>query len=87
MRKKHLNWLTFSQVLSEAIGTEKHDYYATQSEILKSLSLAAQVIREQRLGSNKIFTGEEKTGIAAKPWSILKEWVVTETPAKAILSG
>ena len=41
--------------------------YDTQYEILKSPSLAAQVIREQRLGSNKIFTGEEKTGIAAAP--------------------
>ena len=48
--------------------------YATQAEILKSPSLAAQVIQEQRLGSNKIFTGEEKTGIVAKPWSILKQW-------------
>ena len=76
--------IDFRQAVSEAIGTEKHDYFATQAEILKSPSLAAQVIQEQRLDSNKIFTGEEKTGIAAKPWSILKEWV--ETPSKAILS-
>ena len=36
------------QVVSEAIGTEKHHYYATQAEVLKSPSLAAQVIQEQR---------------------------------------
>ena len=74
------------QVLSEAIGTEKHDYYATQAEILRSPSLAAQVIQEQRLETNKIFTGQEKTGFATKQWSILKGWVETETPAKAILT-
>ena len=68
--------IDFRQAVSEAIGTEKHDYFATQAEILKSPSLAAQVIQEQRLDNNKIFTGEEKTGIAAKPWSILKKWVV-----------
>jgi capsular exopolysaccharide synthesis family protein len=54
------------QVISETIGgTDKHNYYDTQFEILKTWSLAAQVIREQRLADNKIFTGEEKTGIGA----------------------
>ncbi len=86
IQEKTPQLVDFRQVVSEAIGTEKHDYFATQAEILKSPSLAAQVIQEQRLGSNKIFTGEEKTGIVAKPWSILKDWVVTETPVKAILS-
>ena len=53
--------IDIKQVLSETIGgTDKHDYYDTQYEILKSPSLAAQVIREQRLDSNQIFTGEEK---------------------------
>jgi polysaccharide biosynthesis transport protein len=62
--------LDIKQVLSESIdGTAKHDYYDTQYEILKSFPLAAQVIREQRLDSNKVFTGEEKTGIAAALWS------------------
>ena len=73
------------QVFSETIGTERHDYYTTQAEILRSPSLAAQVIQEQRLGSNKIFTGEEKTGIA-KQWSMVKQWIETETPIKTILS-
>ena len=57
------------QVFSESFGTEKHDYYLTQAGILRSPSLAAQVIQEQGLGSNKIFTGEEKTGVAAALWS------------------
>jgi polysaccharide biosynthesis transport protein len=46
------------QALSETIGTEKHDYYATQVEILKSPSLAAQVIQEQRLETNENFTSK-----------------------------
>lgn len=74
------------QVFSETIGTERHDYYTTQAEILRSPSLAAQIIQEQRLGSNKIFTGEEKTGIGAKQWAMVKEWINTETPIKTILS-
>ena len=78
--------IDFRQVISEAMGTERHDYYATQAEILKSPTLAAQVIQDQRLESNKIFTGEEKTGLAAKHWTNLKGWVKTETPVKAMLS-
>jgi len=75
------------QVLTETIGgTDKHDYYETQYEILKSVSLAAQVIRDQRLGNNKVFTGEEKIGIAAALWASLKEWVESQSWVKAILS-
>jgi len=75
------------QVLTETIGgTDKHDYYETQYEVLKSVSLAAQVIRDQRLASNKIFTGEEKTGIAAALWTALKEWVESQSWVKVILS-
>ena len=75
------------QVLTETIGgTDKHDYYETQYEVLKSVSLAAQVIRDQRLGNNKVFTGEEKIGIAAALWASLKEWVESLSWVKAILS-
>jgi capsular exopolysaccharide synthesis family protein len=75
------------QVLSESIGaTDKHDYYDTQYEILKSASIAAQVIREQHLASNKIFTGEERTGIVAGSWSSLKQWLKTQAWVRAIRS-
>src|SRR3990172_1527826 len=75
------------QVLTETIGgTDKHDYYETQYEVLKSVSLAAQVIRDHRLGNNKVFTGEEKIGIAAALWASLKEWVESLSWVKAILS-
>ena len=83
IEEKVPNVIDVRQVVSEAIGTEKHDYYATQAEILKSPSLAAQVIQEQHLERNKIFTGEEKTGIIAKQWSMLKQWVKTEISGKS----
>jgi polysaccharide biosynthesis transport protein len=73
------------QVFSETIGSERHDYYTTQAEILRSSSLAAQVIEEQHLDNIKILTGEEKGGIA-KQWSMVKEWIKTETPVRTILA-
>jgi len=36
-------------ILAESLGPQQLDYYETQYEILKSRSLAAQVIREERL--------------------------------------
>jgi len=77
--------IDMQQVLSESMGAGTRDYYETQFEILKSFSLAAQVIREQRLGNNKVFTGEEKTGMAAALWASLEEWVESQTPVPAIL--
>ena len=74
--------IDIKQVLSESIGgsgLEKYDYYDTQYEILNSRSLATQVIQEHRLGSNKVFTGEEETGIAASLWSSLKSWAEDQT--------
>ena len=74
------------QVLSESIGTEKHDYYATQAEIFKSLPWPLRLFMNSASTAIRSLPDEEKTGIAAEQWSILKEWVETETPAKAILS-
>jgi len=71
------------QVVSETVGTERHDYYATQAEVLRSAALAAQVIQEQQLERNKIFTGEEKSGIIAS----IKQWLKTATPVKGFLSS
>ena len=72
--------IDFRQAVSESFSSEKHDFYATQAEILKSPSLAAQVIQGQHLESNRIFTGQEKTP-SAQLWSILT------TPVKAIFSA
>src|SRR6185369_12978588 len=75
IEEKSAQVIDIKQVLSDPIGsTDKYDYYETQFEILKSPSLAAQVIEEQRLVDNKLFTGEEKTDRAGALWSSLKSW-------------
>src|ERR1051325_3617487 len=71
--------IDFRQAVSESFSSEKHDFYATQAEILKSPSLVAQVIQGQHLESNRIFTGQEKTP-SGQPWSILT------APVKAFFS-
>lgn len=51
------------------------DYYKTQYEILKSRSLATQVIREQGLEKNPLFTGQEgEKGLVTGLWSRAKAW-------------
>lgn len=49
--------LNINELAAEGPGSEEHDYYKTQEEILKSRSLAAQVIRDLGLDRNPIFTG------------------------------
>lgn len=41
--------LDIHQALPDSMGADEYDYYKTQYELLKSRSLAARVIREQRL--------------------------------------
>jgi capsular exopolysaccharide synthesis family protein len=68
--------INIQQVLSDSLslGTDKHDYYKTQYELLKSRSLAAQVIREQELEENSLFTQVESKGLVAELWTRVKGW-------------
>jgi len=64
------------QVLSESLGVSTQDYYKTQYEILKSRSLAAQVIRDLSLEKNSLFTGERRDdGLVAGLWAKATTWV------------
>ncbi len=64
------------QVLSESLGVSTQDYYKTQYEILKSRSLAAEVIREQGLEKNSLFTGERRDeGLVARLWDHATRWL------------
>jgi len=64
------------QVLSESLGVSTQDYYKTQYEILKSRSLAAEVIREQGLEKNSLFTGERRDeGLVAGLWDSATRWL------------
>jgi capsular exopolysaccharide synthesis family protein len=62
------------QVLSESLGSEEYDYYKTQYQILKSRSLASQVIKEQGLEKTNLFSGEEKKDLVTSLWTEAKVW-------------
>lgn len=60
IERKDPQVVNIQQVLSESMGGPGDtDYYQSQYEILKSRSLAAEVIREQGLDKNPAFTGKE----------------------------
>jgi capsular exopolysaccharide synthesis family protein len=68
------------QVLAEPLQADEDDYFKTQYEILKSRSLAAQVIQDQNLGNNDLFAGTDKEqGVVAAFWSDVKTWVTEQT--------
>jgi polysaccharide biosynthesis transport protein len=50
--------LNIQALVSDSVNSEGHDYFKTQEEILKSRSLAAQVIREIGLDRNPKFSGK-----------------------------
>ena len=84
IEQKEPQVLDIQQVLPGSPGFGQHDFYATQYELLKSPSLAVQVIRELDLENNKVFTGEEKKGLAAELKSWVKQWVDTPEWIKSL---
>ena len=56
------------QVLSESIESDEHNYYQSQYEMLKSRSLAADVIRELGLEKNPVFAGSGASALG-QLWS------------------
>jgi polysaccharide biosynthesis transport protein len=66
--------LAFRDVLAESSESE---FYKTQYEILKSRTLAARVIREQRLDTDSAFTGEGRDdGFVARLWAGAQGWLM-----------
>src|SRR5262245_36075120 len=57
-------------------GAPQYDYYQTQFNLLESSALAAKVITDLKLQSNKIFTGAQV--IPANPVSRAKSWILSE---------
>src|SRR5574342_929849 len=51
------------QVFSESVEADEHNYYQSQYEMLKSRSLAAEVIRELGLEKNPVFASGSATDI------------------------
>ena len=58
------NVLDIRGVMSEPLSEGEYDYYKTQYELLRSRSLAAQVIRDQRLEENPAFASKRKSLIS-----------------------
>lgn len=71
------------QVLSEPLGPDEHDYYKTQYEILRSRSLAAEVIREQGLEKNGLFTGEGQKGVVGTLLADATAWLKQLVPSSS----
>jgi succinoglycan biosynthesis transport protein ExoP len=68
--------LAMREVLSEPLTSNEDDFYKTQYEILKSRSLAAQVIQELQLETDPTFTGEgQDKGFGARLLDDVKGWV------------
>ncbi|HWH77998.1 MAG TPA: GumC family protein, partial [Candidatus Binatus sp.] len=67
------------QVLSESVESDEHNYYQSQYEMLRSRSLAAEVIRQLGLEKNPEFTGDNASTIK-QIWS-------TITSLPSLLSG
>ena len=64
------------QVLSESIEADERSYYESQYEMLKSRSLAAEVIKGQGLDRNPQFTGQARhKNFAAELWSRATAWL------------
>ncbi len=79
IERKSPQVLNIPQVLSEqSVTWDEYDYYKTQYEILRSRRLAAQVIQEQDLENNSLFSGErrERTkGLVSNLRDKAKTWV------------
>ena len=67
--------LDIKQLMVEANDDSDHDYYKTQYALLKSRSLAAQVIRDLGLQDNPWFNGSNQPkGLLGGHWSSFKSW-------------
>jgi succinoglycan biosynthesis transport protein ExoP len=87
IEQKTPTFINIQQAMSESLGTEKHDYYQTQYEILKSPTLAAQVIHELDLKNNKVFTGAGDEGLADKLRTLVKGWLGAQRWARELFSS
>jgi capsular exopolysaccharide synthesis family protein len=73
--------LNIKEVLAEPPNDAQHDYYETQYQILKSRSLAEQVITNLGLAENPRFRDEAAlAGIFSAAWRNVKGWLTA--PAK-----
>ncbi|MEX0806279.1 MAG: polysaccharide biosynthesis tyrosine autokinase [Candidatus Binatia bacterium] len=80
IERKGQQVVNFKQVLSEPINAEESSYYESQYEVLKSRSLAAEVIKALKLDRNPAFTNPGGDNNA-----IVELWVNTVAWLKSFL--
>jgi succinoglycan biosynthesis transport protein ExoP len=84
IERKDAQVVNIKQVLSESVETEESSYYESQYQILKSRSLAAEVIKAQALDKNPAFTnpGGDDNSIA-QLWAETVAWFKSFLPRPA----
>lgn len=76
IERKSPQVVNIQQVLSESVETDEESYYQSQVEIVKSRSVAAEVIKQQGLDTHPVFVGDgAEAGWAAKFLADAKTWV------------
>jgi len=77
--------LDVQEIASDQSDSGEHDYFKTQEEILKSRSLAAQVIRDLGLESNPHFSPRaEDEGFVSGIWNALLSRFADSTRAESV---
>jgi succinoglycan biosynthesis transport protein ExoP len=80
IERKDAQVVNIKQVLSESVDAEESSYYESQYQILKSRSLAGEVIKGQALDKNPSFTNP-----AGNDNSLVRLWVKTAAWLKSFL--
>jgi succinoglycan biosynthesis transport protein ExoP len=75
------------EALSEPLGSDDHDFYKTQYEILKSRTLAASAIQELSSETNRLLMGEgREEGFISGLWAQALGWVAEQRWARRLFS-
>lgn len=83
IERNNPNIVDIKQVISEPLNTGQDDYYKTQYAMLKSRSLAAEVIDQQQLEKNPQFLRQAQPGFVESLLPRLKSWVSQWLPLPA----
>src|SRR5215472_4591314 len=76
IERKDPQVVNIKQVLSESSESDENSFYESQYAMLKSRSLAAEVIKDQKLDSNPVFTGQaNRTNFIAGLWVMTMTWL------------
>ena len=76
IERKSPQVVNIQQVISESVESDEYNYYQSQYEMLRSRSLAADVIKQLGLDKNAAFAGNTDLGNPlASLWAIATSWI------------